>query len=260
MLITTWNVNSLTVRLDQVLNYITAKNIDILCLQETKTTNEKFPVKAFTDLNYHCIYSGEKTYNGVAIISKDKLEFTSNSLTQYPQTESKRFLAANFNNKENKNTTIINVYIPNGQEIDSEKYIYKMEWLSQLQAYLNKNHNHDESIILLGDFNIAPGDLDVFDPNKTSDSIMTSTAERSMYEEILQWGFIDLFREQHKESSEFSWWDYRNFSFKRNLGYRIDLILGTKNIYKNLIDIYIDKEPRKNDRPSDHTPVTLEIE
>ncbi len=258
MLITTWNVNSLNIRLNQVLEYLSTHKIDILCLQETKMTNDKFPTTAFQEIGYNCIYDGEKTYNGVAVISKEKLILNSSSLTG-SSSESKRFLDVTLVNNKYKNLNVLNVYIPNGSEIGSDKYNYKMEWLEKLLNYLKKSLTKNENTILLGDFNIAPEDIDVYDPIKTTGTIMTSNDERAMFQEILNLGLIDIFRKSHKLKQEFSWWDYRNFSFKRNHGYRIDLILGSKNIFDNHASIYIDPEPRKNDRPSDHTPVTLEL-
>ena len=254
MKIATWNVNSLNVRIGHVLEWLDIANPDILTLQEIKQLDEAFPADAFKELGYHAISSGQKTYNGVAIITKDK---PSDIVTDFPDLEDpqRRILTATINNNR-----IINLYIPNGQAVDSDKYIYKLSWLEALIKFLKQEQAKHKNIIILGDFNIAPEDRDVYDAEKWGEEVLCSPKERAALSDIIDLGFCDVFRQFEQVEKSFSWWDYRAAGFRRNAGVRIDLILASKDLAKNCIGSSIDKEPRTWERPSDHTPVIAEFD
>jgi len=248
--ITSWNVNSLRVRLPHVLDWCAQHNPDILVLQETKLLDENFPQQEIEDAGYQVVYSGQKTYNGVAILSKTT---ASDIVTDIPELDDpqRRVLAATYND-----IRVINVYIPNGQSVNSEKYQYKMDWLEKLQAYINTQLKEHSKLVLLGDFNIAPADEDVHDPEAWRDRILCSDLERDALQRLFDAGLSDTFRLSEQEENQYSWWDYRMNNFKRNRGLRIDLILASKILTDLHQSTKIDKEPRGWERPSDHTPVT----
>ncbi|MBC7999581.1 MAG: exodeoxyribonuclease III [Leptolyngbya sp.] len=254
MILATWNVNSLNVRLPHVVDWLKTNEPDVLAIQETKLMDAKFPRDAFSDLGYNVEFYGEKTYNGVAIVSKHPINSVSRGLALQGTPQQCRLIEAEVNGIH-----IMNVYIPNGQEVGSEKYLYKLNWLDHLFHHFNENHANTTPIALLGDFNIAPGDDDVYDPLETRGSIMVSDVERASLERFREWGLSDSFRELVKESGQYSWWDYRMAAFRRNLGYRIDHIWVTDPIKSSLKRAWIDKAPRKLERPSDHAPVLIEF-
>ena len=249
MKIATWNVNSLKVRLPHVLDWLAASDADVLCLQETKLTDENFPVADIEAAGYHVIYSGQKTYNGVAIISKQE---ASDVITDVPGLDDpqRRILGATIDG-----IRILNLYVVNGQEVGSEKFAYKLEWLSKVSDYIEEQIKQYELFITLGDFNIAPDDRDVHDPDAWKERILCSTPERNALQHILDLGLEDTFRLFDQEEKSFSWWDYRAAGFRRNMGLRIDLILASSALRKKCSSCQIDKEPRQLERPSDHTPV-----
>jgi exodeoxyribonuclease-3 len=249
MKIATWNVNSLKVRLPQVLDWLATSEADVLCLQETKLTDENFPVAEIKAAGYRVIYSGQKTYNGVAIISKQE---ASDVVADVPGLEDpqRRILGATING-----IRILNLYVVNGQEVGSEKFTYKLEWLSKVSDYIEDQLKRHDQFVTLGDFNIAPEDRDVHDPAAWKERILCSTPERNALQHMLDLGLQDTFRLFEQEEKSFSWWDYRAAAFRRNMGLRIDLILASKALSKKCTACQIDKEPRQLERPSDHTPV-----
>lgn len=253
MKLATWNVNSLNVRLPHLLNWLNANPVDVICLQETKQEDSKFPYDALKAEGYHAVHSGQKTYNGVAIISKLPIEHVQFGIPQFDD-EQRRVLAATINN-----IRIICIYIPNGQAVDSEKYDYKMRWLAALTNWLKTELKNYPKLAILGDFNIAPDDRDCHDPAAWIGSILVSPRERQAFNEIAQLGLHDSFRLFNEEGGQFSWWDYRMAGFRRNLGMRIDHILVSDGLKADCMTCEIDKSPRKLERPSDHTPVTLTL-
>lgn len=252
MLIATWNVNSLNVRLEHVLQWLEQYQPDVLALQETKLTDDKFPVEAIKAAGYNVVYAGQKTYNGVAILSK---KTASDIVAEFPSfaDPQRRVLAATI-----AGVRVINLYVPNGSSVGSEKYAYKLDWLAHLDDYLEEQLEHYNKLVVLGDFNIAPADIDVHDPAGWQDSVLCSKKERAALERIFDHNMVDLYRTVNN-GNEFSWWDYRQGAFQRNNGLRIDLILANAEYAKKCTKVEIDKEPRTWERPSDHTPVIAQF-
>lgn len=257
MKIATWNVNSLNVRLPHVISWLTENQPDILCLQETKQVNEKFEHDAFSAIGYHSYHNGQKTYNGVAIISKKELNNINFNLPNFEDPQ-KRIISGILTNN-NESIYIVSAYIPNGQAVDSDKFIYKMNWLNKFSEWVEKLTKKYDEIILTGDFNIAPEDNDCHDPDAWIGQNLVSPSEREAFKNILKIGFHDSYRKINPDLKEYSWWDYRMAGFRRNLGMRIDHILVSTKMVPNITHSYIDKKPRKLERPSDHTPVVTEI-
>lgn len=252
--IATWNVNSLRVRLTHVMDWLATNQPDVLALQETKMTDDLFPVQSFEQLGYQAIYSGQKTYNGVALLSKLPLQSVATSFPGYADPQ-KRVLCATV-----KKIAVLNLYIPNGSEVGSEKYQYKLDWLSQLQAYarqLLQTHTH---CILLGDFNIAPTDEDVHDPVEWQGKVLCSEQERASFFNLIDAGLKDCYHLFPRQDNRFSWWDYRAAGFRRNRGLRIDHILADTALATHCTSCRIDVAPRKLEQPSDHTPVLAEFD
>jgi exodeoxyribonuclease-3 len=254
MKIATWNVNSLKVRLPQVLDWLATSQADILCLQETKTTDENFPADEIAAAGYHVVFSGQKTYNGVAIISKKEAGdiITDVAGLDDPQ---RRILGTTIGG-----VRVLNLYVVNGQEVGSEKYAHKLHWLDRVTDHISEQLQQHERFVVLGDFNIAPDDRDVYDPEAWHERILCSTPEREALQAILDLGLADTFRLFDQEEQSYSWWDYRAAGFRRNRGLRIDLLLASKALADNCRTCSIDKEPRRLERPSDHTPVMAEFE
>lgn len=253
MKLATWNVNSLNVRLPHVLDWIATEKPDVLCLQETKQEDSKFPYDALKEAGYNAVHSGQKTYNGVAILSPHAIEDVMFGIP-WLNDEQKRLLAATING-----IRIVCAYIPNGQSLDSDKYQYKLGWLEALTAYLKAELAAHPKLALLGDYNIAPEDLDVHDPAAWVGQVLVSEPERAAFRAIAALGLHDGFRLFEQEPASFSWWDYRMAGFRRNLGLRIDHILVSDALKSECLRCWIDKGPRKLERPSDHTPVVLEL-
>lgn len=250
MRITTWNVNSLKVRLGHVEEWMSVTQPDVIALQEIKQVTADFPEAAFSGAGYQSIASGQKTYNGVAVASRQSLE---DAVTELPdfEDEQRRVLAITTGG-----VRVINLYVPNGSRVGSEKYDYKLRWLRALADFLEGELARHEHVVVLGDFNIAPADIDVYDAEKWGEGILCSPPERSALERIMGLGFVDVFREKNPEEQQFSWWDYRAGGFRRNLGLRIDLILANSSLAQLCSSAMIDREPRGWERPSDHAPVT----
>lgn len=254
MKIATWNVNSMNVRQPHVVEWLQAHEPDVLVLQEIKQVTEKFPAGDLQALGYHSIASGQKTYNGVAVISKIP---ATDSVTDFPDLDDpqRRILASTVGD-----VRVIDLYIPNGSEVGSEKYAYKLGWLSSLQRFLEAEMKAHEKLVVLGDFNIAPADEDVHDPERWGDAILCSPQERKALRDLTSLGLTDVFRKFEHPEKTFSWWDYRAAGFRRNAGLRIDLILTSDAMTKHCTACYVDKEPRAWERPSDHAPVVAEFD
>lgn len=249
-----WNVNSLKVRLEQVLNWMSSSQMDILAMQETKLPDENFPVTEFSDRDYHIVFSGQKTYNGVAIASRYPF---SDILTDIPDLDDpqRRILAVTV-----AGIRLINLYVPNGSEVSSSKYYYKLDWLQKVTAFIRQQMSIYPKVAVVGDFNIAPEDRDVHDPIEWQGSVLVSPSEREAFKQLLQLGLYDSFRNFTQEEKSFSWWDYRAVAFRRNRGLRIDHILLNKELNILCRQSVIDKEPRKATRPSDHAPVWVALD
>ncbi len=254
MKLATWNVNSLRVRLPHVLDWLAQHRPDVLCLQETKILDEDFPVGEFETAGYRPIYAGQKSYNGMAILSRAGAADVCLGLPEIEDGQ-RRLLAATFGD-----TRIINIYVPNGQAVGSEKYAYKLGWLAQLKDYLGRQLRLHPRLAVVGDFNIAPEDRDVHDPKLWIGSVMVSEGERAAYRELLALGLVDVFRGFEQPEKAFSWWDYRMGAFRRNLGLRIDLILCSPALREACRGCYVDTAPRRLERPSDHAPVVAEFD
>jgi exodeoxyribonuclease-3 len=262
MKLATWNVNSLKVRLPHVLEWLAANPVDVLCLQETKQQDADFPQAALQAAGYHAVFSGQKTYNGVAILSRELASDVQMGIPapllpgsrQAFADEQKRVIAATFNS-----IRVVCVYVPNGQSLDSDKYQYKLAWLTALRDWLEEELTRYPKLVLLGDYNIAPEDRDVHDPIAWQGNVLVSEAERQHFKNIIQLGLHDSFRLFEQVEKSYSWWDYRMMAFRRNHGLRIDHILISEPLVASCKSCTIDKVPRKLERPSDHTPVVVEL-
>lgn len=253
MKIATWNVNSLKVRLPQVLTWLQSHQPDVLALQETKLTDNNFPFQEIEAAGYQVKFSGQPTYNGVAIIAKKPIE---NVVMQIPDfmDEQRRVITATIDD-----IRVMNVYIPNGAALDSDKYIYKLDWLTQLQRFVQSELAQHKKLVILGDFNIAPADEDVHDPKAWEGQVLVSEPEREHFKALLTLGLKDSFRLFDQPPKTFTWWDYRMMAFRRNHGLRIDHILVSEELASHCKRCEIDREQRKHERPSDHAPVLIEI-
>ncbi|MDZ7810971.1 MAG: exodeoxyribonuclease III [Arhodomonas sp.] len=253
MKIASWNVNSLKVRLPQVLAWLEQARPDIVGLQETKLTDENFPAEAMAEAGYQSVHSGQKTYNGVAVLAREPI---TGAVTDIPGFEDhqRRVLAATIGH-----TRFINLYVPNGKAVGDEKYDYKLAWLSHLREWLAAEQERHPRLAVVGDFNIAPEDRDVHDPEAWRERILCSTPEREALQALTGLGLHDSFRCFDQPEGTFSWWDYRMNNFKRNRGLRIDLILTAPALTERLTASYVDRDPRAWERPSDHAPVVAEF-
>ena len=246
--IASWNINSLRKRQDRLFAWLDATKPDIVCLQETKCADDQFPVLALQSAGYHSAYHGEKSYNGVAILSKTKLRDVRASLCDEIVDPQTRVIAARIDN-----VRVYSIYAPNGQAVGSPAYEYKLNWYALLRDCLTKEKDLD--LVVCGDFNVAPEDADVYDPALWRGAIMCSDGERAAFQQLCDAGLADTLRLHHKESGLFSWWDYRMLSFPKNRGLRIDAILASKSLATKCTDAGIDREMRKGKEPSDHAPV-----
>ena len=253
MKLATWNANSLNVRLPHVLNWLRDNPIDVLCLQETKQEDIKFPYDELKQAGYLAIHNGQKTYNGVAILSKHDMTDVEHGIAGF-EDEQKRVISATI-----QDVRVVCVFIVNGQAVDSDKYEYKMRWLEALIYWLAGELKKYPNLVLLGDYNIAPEDRDCHDPAAWIGQILVSPREREMFERLTQLGLHDSFRLFEQPEKSFSWWDYRMMGFRRNFGMRIDHILVSDALKNRCESCVIDKAPRKLERPSDHTPVILTL-
>ena len=253
MKVATWNVNSLNVRLPHVLEWLDSAKPDVLVLQEIKQVTEAFPTEAFSEVGYFGVANGQKTYNGVANLSRGE---PADHVTDFPGFEDpqRRILASTIGD-----VRVVNLYVPNGSSVGSDKYEYKLGWLDALRRFLDDELRAHDKLVVLGDFNIAPDDRDVYDPEKWGDDILCSPKERAALQSLLDLGLSDVFRQFEQPEATFSWWDYRAAGFRRNAGLRIDLILASEALADVCDASYVDREPRTWERPSDHTPVIAEF-
>lgn len=251
MKLSTWNVNSLKVRLPHLLDWLSLRQPDVVCLQETKLEDSRFPYDAITAAGYHVVFSGQKTYNGVAILSRWPLQDAVVGIPGWEDTQ-QRVIAASTNG-----VRIVCVYVPNGQSTDSDKFQYKLAWFRALTAYLEKELLRCPHLAVLGDFNVAPADDDVYDAVAWGDGVLTSPAERSAFDVLLALGLHDSYGLFQKTAGTYTWWDYRMAAFRRNMGLRIDHILVTPALAGSCMAWEVDKMPRKLERPSDHAPVLV---
>lgn len=253
MKLATWNVNSLNVRLPHVLDWLAANQPDVLCLQETKQEDFKFPYEALAAVGYQSLHSGQKTYNGVAILSLHPITQMLAGIPDFAD-EQKRMVAGTIGG-----VRVVCAYFPNGQSVDSDKYHYKLRWMEALTAWLKRELETHPKLVLLGDYNIAPEDSDVHDPKAWEGQVLVSPRERAAFQQLESLGLHDTFRLFEQAPASYSWWDYRMAGFRRNLGLRIDHILVSSPLVQACKSCWIDVAPRKLERPSDHTPVILEL-
>ena len=253
MKIATWNVNSLRVRLPQVLQWLEGEKPDILGLQETKLTDEGFPRDEIEQAGYRVLFSGQKTYNGVAVLSRQEVD---DPITDLPGLDDpqRRVLGATIGD-----VRFLNLYVPNGQEVGSDKYAYKLDWLEKLRDHVEAQLQEHERFVVVGDCNIAPEDRDVYDPEAWAGAVLCSEPERQAFQKLLDTGLSDAFRLFEQEEKIWSWWDYRRGAFRRNMGLRIDHILVSDTLKQACTGCRVDREPRTWERPSDHTPVVAEF-
>ncbi len=257
MQLATWNINSLTVRLPQVLQWLAANPVDALCLQELKQSDDKFPREALQQAGYHCAVFGQKTYNGVAILTRSPVRDVVTNIPGFADEQS-RVIAATLDTVHGP-LRLVNGYFVNGQEPGSDKFAYKMRWLEALHDWLREQQAQYSELALLGDFNITAEDRDSWDPEGLRETIHHTTQEREHFRALLQLGLHDSYRLFDQPDKTYSWWDYREFAFRRNRGLRIDYILVSDALKPRVQSCNIDKAPRKNERPSDHAPVVVEL-
>lgn len=255
MKIATWNVNSIIARLPHITRWLAKVQPDILCIQETKCANDKFPLLELQSAGYECVLFGQQSYNGVAIISRGVCANINRGFPHDDLNSHARLLTA-----EIAGISIINVYIPNGQSVGSEKYQYKLQWIEDLSRFIRDRYDQTTPVLLCGDFNVAPEARDVHDPRLWQNRIMCSEAERAALQRVKDWGFTDAFRLHVEDGGHYSWWDYRAGGFRRNLGLRIDHIWVSPPLAERSIKTWIDKETRAWERPSDHAPVVGEFQ
>ena len=249
MKLATWNVNSLKVRLPQVVQWLENNPVDVLCLQETKMTDDKFPQADIEELGYHVAFTGQKTYNGVAILSRHAMTDVVKNNPLFDD-EQQRIISASLNDMR-----IICAYVPNGQAVGTDKYAYKLKWLDALTRWLESELKQHPNLAILGDYNIAPADADVHDPVAWKDQVLCSDEERAAFQRLCALPLTDSFRMFPQAEKSFSWWDYRQMAFRRNMGVRIDHVLLSSSLAARCTACEIDKLPRKWEQPSDHTPV-----
>jgi exodeoxyribonuclease-3 len=257
--IVTWNVNSLRMRHERLLAWLAAKRPDVLCLQEIKMQTADFPSLEYQGAGYHSVVFGQKSYNGVAILSRAEhgapTDVVSGLQDDDPD-EAARLISATIPGLKLR---VASVYVPNGQTIDSDKYGYKLRWLERLAAYLEKRHRPDEALVLCGDWNVAPGDTDVYDPDGWRDTVICHDAAREALARVQRFGLFDTLRHVEPTAQLYTYWDYRMLAFPKNQGLRIDHILGTKALLDRCVSARVDRDARKGEKPSDHAPLILTI-
>jgi len=248
--VATWNVNSVRVRLQRVLEWLDRHAPDVLCLQELRAREADFPHAAFEGAGYHAAVFGQKTYNGVAVLSRTPLRNIRRGLGGNADDAEARLVLA-----ETEGVVVGSVYVPNGQEVGSEKHAYKLEWLGRLRRLLDRDFTPGAPLILAGDWNVARDDRDVARPEAWTASVLCDSGSRSGLEALIAWGLVDVFREMHPDGGLYTWWDYRSLAFPRNDGLRLDSILTTALLARRCTGSIIDREARKGEKPSDHAPV-----
>lgn len=258
MKLATWNVNSLRVRLPQVIDWLQANPVDVLCLQELKLPQDKFPLEALNEIGYTAAWAGQPTYNGVALISKIEGTEIQRNIPNF-EDHQQRIIAATYPSPKGP-IRVISAYCPNGQDLESDKYVYKMNWFAALHDWLEGQLKQYPNLVILGDYNVAPADLDVHDPKKWEGKVHVSPAERAAWQKLIDLGLHDAFRLFDTENPGFTWWDYRRGAFRRDAGLRIDHALVSDVLKPYSTDCLVDKSPRSNEQPSDHTPVILQLD
>lgn len=254
MKIATWNVNSIAIRLEQVLRWLKDTQTDVLCLQETKCVDEKFPLAAINDFGYHAAFIGQKSYNGVAILANREIENVQKNFPDDADDAPKRLIAGTVGG-----VRVVNTYIPNGTELWSDKFTFKLDWLQRLRKFFDATCPTDSDVLLCGDFNVAPDERDVWNVAAWEGKLHFSKPERAALDYVKKWGFTDLYRQVNGDARKFSWWNYREGAFFKNQGLRIDHIWTSKSLSEKSIACRIDETPRGWERPSDHTPVVAEF-
>ena len=254
MKIATWNVNSVKARLDNALAWLKEANPDIVCLQELKCEDSAFPAAAFEDLGYNVLTHGQKTYNGVAILSKFPITDVQRNFLDDDDESPKRMIAGTVNG-----IRIVNTYIPNGTELWSDKFTFKLDWLQRLRRFFDEQCDKSSDVLLCGDFNVAMEELDVWSVPMWEGKLHFTKPERAAMYNVKQWGFVDLFRKMNGAAKEFSWWNYREGAWQRNRGLRIDYIWTSRPLAEKCTACWIDRNPRENEKPSDHAPVVAEF-
>ena len=257
MKIATWNVNSLRVRLPQVLDWLEREQPDVLALQELKLSDDKFPAAAFAEAGWQAQWFGQKTYNGVALISKQPARDVQRNNPHFTADHA-RLIAATFDAPNGESVRVIGGYFPNGQAPDSDKFVYKMAWLDALRTWVKAEMHTQPNFLIMGDYNITFDALDVWDPETLEGTIHCTQAERDQLQALIALGLTDSVRLFEQPEKNYSWWDYRDFAFRRNRGLRIDHVLISDALKAKASKAYVDKAPRKNERPSDHAPVVFE--
>jgi exodeoxyribonuclease-3 len=252
MLVASWNVNSIRAREPRLLRWLGARRPDVVCLQELKVAEEAFPFAALREAGYHAAVHGQRTYNGVAVLSREEPKDVERGLGD--DDEQARLIAVRVGGLR-----VVCAYVPNGEEVGSEKWTYKLDWLHRLRAYLDRRCRPDEPLVLGGDFNVAPEVRDVVDPAVWAGSVLFHPEARAALEEVRRWGLADTLRLHHPEPGLYSWWDYRRLAFPKNRGLRIDLILASAPLAERCRAASIDREERKGKQPSDHAPVMAEF-
>ncbi len=257
MKISSWNVNSVRARIENIKDYLNKFSPNILLMQEIKTEEKNFPFNEFEDLGYHSYVFGQKSYNGVAIISKKKLENVSTDIIK-DKLKQARIISAEFEFKKRK-ILVINIYTPNGNPVDTEKYDYKKKWLNDLTKVLKKLGQKNENIILSGDFNIIPAAEDVYNAKSFEDDALFRLEIRKKYREILNMGYVDSYRHKYPDTEGYTFWDYMRGAWQKNNGMRIDHFLLSNSLINILKNVSINKTPRGKEKPSDHTPIEIEL-
>ena len=257
MKIATWNVNSIRSRLERLLRWLEKARPDVVCLQELKVTEDAFPFDPIREAGYHAAVCGQKTYNGVAILAREEPAEVERGLGYDADDPQARLIAADV-----AGVRVISAYVPNGHTVGSEKYDYKLDWLRRLGEYLERHYQPSDPLILCGDFNVAPDDSDVANPERWSGSVLCHQAAREALEAVRRWGLTDVFRQHHPEGGIYSWWDYRMLAFPKNDGLRLDHIFTTEPLANRCTGAEIDRDERKGQKPSDHAPAiaTFDLE
>lgn len=257
MRIASWNVNSIRARLEHLTDWLRRASPDVVCMQETKVEDEKFPIEALGDAGYAVVHAGQKSYNGVAIAARFGLTIddVKKGLDGDDGDIAARLIAATV-----EGVRIVNVYVPNGQAVGTKPFAYKLMWLDRLKLELAARYSPDNQLLVCGDFNVAPGDIDVHAPKKWEGQVLCHPDERAALRRLIDWGLVDALRERRPDEHVYSWWDYRMGAFKKNHGLRIDLVLVTPPLLARTKDVWVDKSTRELERPSDHAPVMIDIE
>jgi exodeoxyribonuclease III len=250
MIVATWNVNSIRMRMERLQRWLEQKKPDVLCLQETKVVNEDFPFETLQALGYECYVHGQKSYNGVAVLARMAANDLVKGLPGEGADAPCRLVAATFGG-----VRIINIYAPNGGEVDSDKYVYKLDWYRRLREFLDTSLSPKDEVLICGDFNVAPEDRDVWDPEKWRGQVLFTEPEKAALRNIVNWGLSDALRLHHPEGGQYTWWDYREGAFHRGWGVRIDHFLLSVPLATRCTEVVIDRDERKGQKPSDHAPV-----